>query len=376
MALHNTRTCEGINQIIYDSIRNNSNMWDVFHLGTLNKSDQDLVWNFLTSSGFEPMKEHAFPIIQKALEGHGKGKFREILKHATHIEEILQRLIPDLRDHIVHSAYVYLLGVMFIAKLPPISSSVPKELWFALRWKLTSILHDIGNSPHLFSRSLSQYLAQIAPIGGNERDLLPIQHSIRFDGLENLDVRPKRMHNSYTIIQKRLDHWNIQIDIKKEFDSANEQGIVDHGIFSALFIFKIIDTLYTQKNPDHIVRDDELKEIRPDSAGWGREHFDTEIVDAAAAISIHNLAKYLQPKEVDYETAPLAFLLILSDTIQEWDRYSSSRRVYDPNSIRLTFKNEIPKLQLALPIHKIENINETLGKLRIHKEGIIAERMA
>lgn len=351
---------EGINNTIYNHLQNKHHISEVFHLGNLNRSKRDRVWHFLASSGFDDRKEKALKIVQNTLIAHAKDEpFFKVLKNARLIEEGTQKFDPYLRDHISHSIYVYLLGIMLIAELPPTRD----ERWFAFRWKLASLLHDIGNPPRLFIDSLADYLGAMEKAGRTRPP--SIRHSLKFYGLVNLTQRLGKSDNSFILIQSRLHDWGLQLDIKRKFYCMLRKGRIEHGIFGALTVLKVIDMLYTNHNPDHIDDDEELKEHDPRKAGWGRKHFDEEIVDAVAAISIHNLSRELRDGTIEYESAPLAFLLMLSDTIQEWDRYSPGQRVYDPYSIHVMFRNRIPKFYLGLPTSKVDHIRDTLEKMRI-----------
>lgn len=88
-------------------------------------------------------------------------------------------------------------------------------------------------------------------------------------------------------------------------------------------------------------------------------------MSAAAAISIHNIVDKIKG-EIEYCTTPLPFLLTLCDAIQEWDRYSLNRRVYDPYSIRLNFRDRFPEINFDLPDEKVISISHVLNKLTIY----------
>jgi hypothetical protein len=72
---------------------------------------------------------------------------------------------------------------------------------------------------------------------------------------------------------------------------------MDHGVVGA------VNLLRTLGSPEKLRRN--LRENRA-------------FVEAAKAISVHNLKDYL--KNVPFEDSPLAFLLILADELQEWSR--------------------------------------------------------
>ena len=181
--------------------------------------------------------------------------------------------------------------------------------------------------------------------------------------------------NSLDYLEQRLSEWDINIGLREIYNQNLNEGKIEHGILGAILSLKILDELYCVKNPGHYRTDAKVeREYGSSRRGWGRKHFDKEIVDACSAISIHNIIGDLDNVNITYRSARLAYLLILCDSIQEWDRFSPGQRFYDPFSIRPTFRNDIPNIHLSLPNYKIDNINQVLSKMsrnnrRIHVEA-------
>ena len=94
-----------------------------------------------------------------------------------------------------------------------------------------------------------------------------------------------------------------------------DSGKIDHGIISALSLLNVIDTMYCKHNPErkHI-------DVSEEGSAWSQHHFDNDVVPACTAVFIHNLKDIPQ---LDRNSAPLAFLLRLSDTLQDWGRPSA-----------------------------------------------------
>ena len=353
-----TEEPEGINNQIYSTLSENRILIRRFDIENLDQSEEDKIWRFLNSKSFDERKDHSFVIISDTLEHHGKrSAFYHVLKKIINIEEGTQKFYPNLRDHVSHSIYVYLLGLFFISNI----CTVDDYAYFKFRWKLASILHDLGNPPHLFSLSILDYLNSIQNTNtSSER----IRVSLSIENIETLVQRPNRPDNSIDYLEQRLSSWNIPIDLRGIYTNNLNEGKIEHGILGALLSLKILDKLYCDNNPDHYRTDTDVASAYGSSRlGWGRNHFDKEIVDACSAISIHNIMGELDNVNITYESARLAYLLILCDSIQEWDRFSPGQRIYDAFSIRPTFRNGIPNIHFSLPNYKIENMNQVLSKL-------------
>jgi len=352
----------GINEYLYNNLHRDGINWDTLNIAE-NDGKPNQLYEFLASSGFNERNKKALDILRNILDIQHKKPFYKVLEYVLNIEKGTQIYIPHIRDHISHSVYVYLLGKLFFRKLPRLEY----DMNFEFKWKLTSLLHDLGNPLHLFTYSLLNYIRIIEEVG---EILSPIHTSLIFNNIADLTPRRDKLSNSFLIIQERLNSWGIITNIKREYDKNLCDGIIEHGIFSALLMLKIIDGLYTKHNPNHYETDDELeRHYGRNRIGWGRNHFDQEIISAAAAISIHNIISNING-HIDYRETPLPFLLILCDTIQEWDRYSPGQRVYDPYSVNLNFINNLPSLIFKLPEYKINKIRNVLGKLRISGRAI------
>jgi hypothetical protein len=201
-----------------------------------------------------------------------------------------------------------------------------------------------------------------------------IHASFAFEGIETLKPRQGKPDNGIEYIQNRLGSWDINIDIRDEFNRRLQNGKIEHGILGALLVLRSIDLLYNIHNPRDIDTDWELQTTygeHSERVGWGRNHFDEEIVDACAAISLHNLVEDIPNLEINYENSRLAFLLILCDTIQEWDRFSPGQRVYDPHSVSIDFQDDLPHISLLMSTSRMRRIGNVIDKLRIRGERIL-----
>ena len=347
----------GINKFLYDILREDKYHWDAYAFEEKELSQN--LENFLACSAFEERNMYALNILKKILDVQHRKPFFKVLKYILDIEEGVQKYNPQLRDHVTHAVYVYLLGSVCVKKFPRLVCT--RDLRFEFKWKLASLLHDLGNPIHLFLHSLTKYIKIVEEVGKISSS---IKYSIEFDGIADLIPRIDKESNSFNLIQERLNAWNIEIDIKKTYDEKLSIGQIEHGIFSALLVLKTLDGLYGFHNLNHI-----KTECRREGVDWGRNHFDREIIDAATAISIHNLVPIIN-HDIEYTNSPLAFLLVFCDTLQEWDRFSQGQRVYDPFSVDISFFGNIPNIRLQLPDYKIQEIENILKKLKINGNNI------
>lgn len=352
----------GINQLIYDTLIANLSYFENYHFNT--PKERQTLLNFLASTGFEERKKYAVQIIENTLIKHRKNRPLEgVLKRIHKIEEGTQHFDIYVRDHVAHSVYVYLSGIMLDNLIPRTNRLVDP---FA--WKLSSILHDFGYPPQLLYKGISDYLDSI-----NFRTKYnpPVGSNIIFQDISKLVLRPDKPQDAFDLIQNRIDEWEIRINIKDVFNSELRHGHIDHGILGSILLIKKLDELYTDNNPSHL--DYHVKTIRNIDINWGRMHFDNEVVNAITSIALHNLILYASDCVIEYTDNPLLFLLVLSDTIQEWDRYSPGQRVFDPYCVNIQENENRLVFEFHLPIEKKNYIRSVFIKLRINGEHISIE---
>lgn len=118
------------------------------------------------------------------------------------------------------------------------------------------------------------------------------------------------------------------------------------------------------------------EDIKRSGLNYNQKNFDLDIVSASAALFIHNidLNYYGFSNKIYFELSPLAFLLFLCDTFQEWDRYSESKPVYSGEHFDLICnRNEI---SLFVPEELEDKIYgalfQRLAGLQIRVNGRIA----
>ncbi len=194
-------------------------------------------------------------------------------------EAILYTVRDGYRDHFHHVWNVCLLGLVLIeaglfARLDPEWSSYSKAHIRKIRrnWLLAGLLHDIGYCLDLNRHLLShlEIFSKVPSISGFARKLA-----------EFFDLAEKELCAS-------MAHYFTFYNGRK----------LDHGVTSSISIHYLdrLDATVMSESP---------------SKEWIEE-----IAIASEAIAKHNLKKVvIKPQE-----SPMAFLLLLCDHLQEWDR--------------------------------------------------------
>ncbi|MCF8011585.1 MAG: hypothetical protein K9L17_08945 [Clostridiales bacterium] len=245
-------------------------------------------------------RREALKITKDILSQHGKIDINEYLYELSRTETGIKALQEKLRDHAVHSLNTFLLGIVFNNKF---NFNVGK-----FRWKLASLLHDIGYPIQIgfnLQKEVENNINNLCEkLGG-------YSPKTNFGVcLNKLDLLSNN-RNSLDIIQGRLNDWDIGIDARMLFEDF-KAGKLDHGIISALMVMKVVDSYY-EKNSNR-------EETR---LNWDLGNYYKDVVDACTAIFLHNLKdKELGRCKICFDKAPLAFLLKLSDVFQDWERPS------------------------------------------------------
>jgi len=97
-----------------------------------------------------------------------------------------------------------------------------------------------------------------------------------------------------------------------------KEGSIHHGALSALSVLNIIDLYYEKLIPD---RRNQINRRSNIPVNQHQINFENDIIPSCAAMFIHDLkSESFQEGKINRRYAPLAFLLKLSDCLQEWQR--------------------------------------------------------
>ena len=344
-----TNEPEGINAEILDSLETKQRIWRSFNLWNINQKFAEFSCSELSS---ESRARSATSIVKEVLEAHGKESLGRYMADLAQIETGVQKINPELRDHVSHSVYTFFLGLYFKSKLPQIKIRRP------LSWKLAAFLHDIGYPVEHYTRLIGEYLNSVNSLKMgiiNNIQLSRVPYSINIKNLEKLVSG----RNAFELIKSRLEKWDLTVDIKEIYYRKMSDGIVDHGILSALVVLNIVDALFFHNNPHNLKKHDWDGPI-----DWSINWFYRDNLDAASAIAVHNLPLNKLGSRISFEKAPLLYLLLLCDSLQIWDRYSPKKLACGPNSIKMEFKENKIICNLKLPDEEFQEVKNDVGRLQ------------
>jgi len=316
---------------------------------------------------FLDRQEKSLELIQIILDRHGKGEIVNFLAELARIEPRIQELQPRVRDHVVHAINTFLLGV-YILKKVRFPEIVNTRFNYKFMWKLCGPTHDLGypleisdNVANPFTSKVNEILGRI---GSPSPRIIPDIYPINLDTLCN-------GLNANDLIQERIVEWDLDVDIENYYTWLRLQNRVDHGVISALAQLKIIDALYQRHNQHR-----EEREIIFNGLNYNQRNFIYDIVSASSALFIHNIDLEYPgfTTKIRFETAPLAFLLFLCDTFQEWDRYSQNRTIHSGNDFNITCERN--RISLFVPNELADRVLSTLNRRLIGLTIFVNDRIA
>lgn len=310
---------------------------------------ENAIHRFLKSGIAEDAFDVYFCFIEMFLDGYEKTKrLNEML---AEYEKNGSSLLAKHRDHYVHSVYVFVLGIALYEKNSFISKGYNEKYnfkdnrdgaeHFLKYWGMTALFHDIG---YPFELPFEQAKSYFGKKNKEEMKLVPYLAYRNLDGF--IVLSEKQKEKLQKILGKNLEKSNmlevIAVHLEKSgsTDGKNSEEIydilkdkpgnpqnfdyyMDHAYFSAVLLFRYL-----------LESDEEAKE------------FKEEFLDVIDAIVLHNSLYKFKIKETDkkfkIEWNPLAYLLMLCDELQCWDRNSygkDSRKELHPMWCEFEFKD-------------------------------------
>jgi len=295
-----------------------------------------------------PDKQAAFNVYQAffdcyriRLEGESN-PFLDLLDVLKSYEESAATLIDRQRDHFTHSVNVFLLGICVYSRNPSYQAAFNKKCAyenayptrheeFFYRWGLASLFHDVGYPVEIIGRQINKFIGFVTDVDGDEVKVLA---HLQFENFEELNAISKVLPGEAFTADYRARHGDCEgadlhkpIDllahkihkdfnvnykaIKEALDGFTEvmaqYGFIDHGYYSALVVLKWYGFLIQK-------------------CGYNPDYFFNPVLDSAAAILLHNyyrnalMKKPFSLSRLAPDTHPVAYLLILCDELQEWNR--------------------------------------------------------
>ena len=275
--------------------------------------------------------------------GGGYNSTRLLLELLSEHEENASSLLMKHRDHYSHSVYVFLIGLAIFRNNNKIknayreafglSSATSKELacHFLEYWGLTSLFHDIGYPFEIAHQQMKAYVCAIDESSDDKDGFAPY---VSYKNMERFDSTPSGSLNEMFAEmitvglsqgyltecgkdpqQFREELMGILKDRAVHEDSdALDYLFMDHAYFSGIMLAKV----YIDRHPGISSSSDIPLALR----------------HALVAIILHNsLFKFQirdllgtkRPLSIE-DGQPLAYLLMLCDELQCWDRASYGHR--------------------------------------------------
>jgi hypothetical protein len=296
-------------------------------------------------------KENAFAVYEAFFDSYritleGKSNpFIDLLDVLRSYEENAATLIDKQRDHYIHSVNVFILGLCIYTQNSgfraafdsanmdktdyPYSYDTKHEEFF-YRWGLASLFHDVGYPVEIIGKQISKFMDFATGVDGEVK----VKSHLEFDNFEELnsiaEVVPKHEfikayyekydNCAYIDLLKPIDllahklYISLGVDLKDAkaaldnfVDVMAKSGFIDHGYYSAIIVLKWYGFLIQ-------------------SCHYKFEYFFYPVLDSASAILLHNYYKNVIMKppfdksSLSPQDHPIAYLLILCDELQEWNR--------------------------------------------------------
>lgn len=271
--------------------------------------------------------------------------FVDLVDVLRNYEATAATLIDKQRDHFVHAVNVFLCGLSIYIEnsnyRDAFAGAVPEKEYaysyqtkyeeFFFRWGVASLFHDVGYPVEIVGHQINRFIRMVADADGDE---VRVKAQIRYENFEELnhimEVIPKRQftkayydayescsyvdlltpndllaHRIHRTLGTDLDATKRAID--RFVDDMAKSGFIDHGYYSAIIILKWYG--YAMQ----------MSGERPERFFW-------PVLDSATAILLHNYYRNALQKPpfslgaMRPEANPIAYLLILCDELQEWNR--------------------------------------------------------
>lgn len=292
-------------------------------------------------------------------------------------------LIDRQRDHFIHSVNVFLLGLAIYSQNKKFRSIFKKYITdskyekyyghdvgkvsreeFFYRWGVASLLHDIGYPFEIVGKQLKKIIndgvksisnSYDVDIGINYSDFNQFNSIIKMDPFDFADnYREEYKQTKMLDLFKPTDIMAHKISLDFGFDDEKflqvtnhlnafvdymrENDFIDHGFYSAILVLNSYGKIFQKYKKDKVF-------------------FFYPVVDSATAILLHNYYnKTLQKDPFNLKLLspyknPIAFLLILCDELQEWNRQpfgQIDKKKLHVNELEISIDKELLRVKYIL----------------------------
>lgn len=260
----------------------------------------------------------------------------------------------DYRGHYVHQFDVFLLGYYILNTIR--QSNKPVASTFHgnpnLTWMLASTFHDMGYPIQQIDEWFSSFLKTFLKIDTVyqieiEKIVTPVFYDyLKFISEEhyNLTTEPIAI-SGQCFVRDWVFHSILQTNLRRK----------NHGVISSLLL---IHSLFTKE-----------KTVR--SNIWFLNAFPRDVLPACHAIALHALPS--QDLDtiggISLSKCPYAFLLVLCDTIQDWQRSLGKTDYSELYDIDFDMSGIVPVLTISLKINE-EAFDKKDGELKALEKNL------
>jgi hypothetical protein len=308
-----------------------------------------------------------FDSYRITLEG-ASNPFIDLMDVLLRYEERAASLIDKQRDHYIHSVNVFLLGLCIYSRNQEFQNVFDQVVLdksayaysydtrheeFFYRWGIAALFHDVGYPIEIIDKQLQEFVDFVTDVDGeptlnsylafddqgefnaivevSPRDSFTKAYADRYSVGESLDL-----YNPIDLLSHKL-HISLGIeleDVKQSLDgfidAMAKHGFIDHGFFSAIIVLRWYSYLIQ-------------------SCHYKPEYFFYPVLDSASAILLHNYYKNVLTKPPFSKDSlqpfehPIAYLLILCDELQEWNRVaygSESKKQIRADDVQLIISSD------------------------------------
>lgn len=379
-----------------------------------NQNHKIHIQNALTMFLRNSNKENALLVYKVFFEAYWIGTqdsnnvFQELVEKMRLFEEHAGVLIPGQRDHYVHSVYVFLLGLAIYSQTKKfrtdfdetIKTSGYKDYYttnneeFFYRWGIAALFHDIAYPIEITIKQINTYIDFISFYN----DVHPSNHlkvKMVIDNISKFNYLPQikpsltfaeefkskyphcqqlELTDSLELLAHKLaktfnvDFDQVKMNLHGFAFKMHNSSFVDHGYYSALIVLKWYYRLIQEFN-------------------WNPAYFYFPILDSASAILLHNYYKHGLMKpfnlgKLKCKRHPIAFLLILCDELQDWNRacYGEFDRVVNsPSGYDISISGDVLEIIYKFDkgdendeylVTKTQSVSKVLGGTDLYHQGI------
>lgn len=349
------------------------NFFDILDMNTSKNSESDKVCfqNAIETFLKTGRKEDAFVVYFCFSEifnlfGNGYDNTKKLLETLSDHEYHSGELLSKHRDHYSHSVYVFTLGLAIYAcdkaykkaflNFYGIEDNGESAFKFLRLWGIVSLFHDIGYPLQLAHEQIKTYSQEIWGKSQN-----------------NLYVSYGNLENFLTITEEINDKLKISLGTNKNFSSINDLLAYGLQIREGYDAKEISDKLYTR-----IIKQPNFMDHGYFSSVILAKHFlsvpdfkmNMENLDILTAILLHNnFNKYDIPNAhpINITEHPLAYLLIVCDELQAWDRLAYGKvSKRDPIAWKVKLSISDNKISICYYFDSC-TITDAEGKKRLNK---------